>query len=188
MVGRHPPFSGAWQDLWPRDQSTHAVRDPNWRAHLPHRHKAMDPTFFPAFGKTCCSHGSEQPCQPTLRSSEVHPALTVPQNQRTALERVVCKVSPAPKHMHAHWHRHPCMHSDAHTFHAPQAHTQVQCNVLTHLSLSSDVPKWRPCIPSPSHAARHCHVSARLPAWQVLLVAMAILCLPGDEVCSPVLQ
>lgn len=70
-----------------------------------------------------------------------------------------------------------CPHLPAHPMH-PGHTPRCTCNVLTHLNLSSDVPKPRPCTPSPSRAACHCHVSARQPAWQVLPVAMAILCLP----------
>lgn len=88
-------------------------------------------------------------------------------------------------------HPNTCMHIGTGTRACPQMPTsactpRLTCSVLTHLSLSPDVP--RPCMPSPSCAACHCHVSAGLPAWQVLLVAMAILCLPGDGVCSPMLQ
>lgn len=125
----------------------------------------MDPT---AFGETRCSQGSEQACQPTLQSSQVHPALTVPQNQRTPLERAACEVCHAPKHVHAHCHGHSCMYSNAHV-HLPAhpvhpRHTpRCTCNVLTHLSLSSDVPRRRPWIPSPCCAACRCHISAACP-------------------------
>lgn len=94
-----------------------------------------------AFGETCCSQGSEQPCQPTLQSSEAHPASMVIQNRGMPLERVLCEVSHAPKHVHAHWHRHSCMHSDAHIC----LHTQVnmQC---------AHTPKLVPKCPQTLHA------------------------------------
>lgn len=68
---------------------------------------------------------------------------------------------------------------------APPTCTQAHAHVLTHSSLSPHAPRPRPFLPAPSRVVCHQHVRTPCPPGRALPVAMAMLCLPGDEVCSP---